>query len=626
MVPSILSVGTAALACIGGVSAKQWHLSDTYDATNFFDKFTFFSDSDPNGGHNVYQTREKATELGLAKFENGEVYLGPDTTNVLSENTGRPSVRLQSAITYNHGLFIARFSHLPKAACGSWPAFWTVGGSWPNDGEIDIIEGWNLQTTNAPAFHVGSSSKFGQCKLDGADQISTVKTGNCDNTFSDDTQFTNQGCTGYDTTSPYGSSEGGVYALEWTEEYIKLFAWKWDSVPANIDSSEPNTDSWGKPNMFLKNNDCNIDNHFIDQTIIINLAFCGNPVGNPDVWGAACKAKTGFDTCNAYVSAKPKDFAETYFKIKDIRYYKTVKSTTPSGSSSSSVSGHSSAAIHSTSTRPVVATTRRSQSSHPVVTSTAASAGSDAAMTTSVVYTTHVHTVTSCAPTVTNCPVGAVVTKTIALSTTICPVTEAQATATGSSPGSPGSNNDQPTTVTRTTTKVRTVTRCPASVTNCPATLPTKPVVAATTHSTSVKPVVVSSSSIAAVTLSSRPPSLSASSYWPPAAPSVTTSTHKVPTKPVETAAETHSAPPQSVPPQSVPPQSAPQESAPGLPTTLVVAPPVNTPVPTPATTPKASTGSSSAGSQSEVPVPGGASKMGVSFTLIIGVVAALMV
>lgn len=41
--PSLRSVGAAALACVGSVSAKQWYLADTYDATNFFDKFTFFS-------------------------------------------------------------------------------------------------------------------------------------------------------------------------------------------------------------------------------------------------------------------------------------------------------------------------------------------------------------------------------------------------------------------------------------------------------------------------------------------------------------------------------------------------------------------------------------------------------
>ena len=42
MAPSLLSIGAAALACAGSVSAKKWYLDDSYDATNFFDKFNFF--------------------------------------------------------------------------------------------------------------------------------------------------------------------------------------------------------------------------------------------------------------------------------------------------------------------------------------------------------------------------------------------------------------------------------------------------------------------------------------------------------------------------------------------------------------------------------------------------------
>ncbi|OBS29121.1 hypothetical protein FPOA_03058 [Fusarium poae] len=44
--------------------------------------------------------------------------------------------------------------------------------------------------------------------------------------------------------------------------------------------------------------------------------------------------------------------------------------------------------------------------------------------TTSTVYSTKTYTVTQCPPTVVNCPVGHVTTETIAVSTTICPVTE----------------------------------------------------------------------------------------------------------------------------------------------------------------------------------------------------------
>jgi hypothetical protein len=53
--------------------------------------------------------------------------------------------------------------------------------------------------------------------------------------------------------------------------------------------------------------------------------------------------------------------------------------------------------------------------------------------TTSVVYTTVIYTVTSCAATVTNCPakLGQVTTDTILLYTTVCPVTETEGSSSG---------------------------------------------------------------------------------------------------------------------------------------------------------------------------------------------------
>ncbi|KAM0381830.1 hypothetical protein ACHAQC_011996, partial [Fusarium culmorum] len=110
--------------------------------------------------------------------------------------------------------------------------------------------------------------------------------------------------------------------------------------------------------------------------------------------------------------------------------------------------------------------------------------------TTSTVYTTNVRTVTSCAPGVPDCPATPhVTTETIAISTTICPVTEQQTKpATEEQPTKPatkpvtggqsGAGSTQPavpstteyTTSTVYTTNVRTVTSCAPDVPDCPAT------------------------------------------------------------------------------------------------------------------------------------------------------------
>ncbi|KAF4338466.1 hypothetical protein FBEOM_7611 [Fusarium beomiforme] len=154
---------------------------------------------------------------------------------------------------------------------------------------------------------------------------------------------------------------------------------------------------------------------------------------------------------------------------------------------------------------------------------------------TSTVYTTEIKTITSCGPEVTNCPATSgtpvVVTETVAISTTICPVTE---TLTGDKPGqtkpteggdkpsntqpagekptgdkpakttegsSPNATTDVPqehttivtsydSTSTIYSTEVKTITSCGPEVTNCPVTAGTPAVVTETVAvSTTICPV-----------------------------------------------------------------------------------------------------------------------------------------
>jgi hypothetical protein len=132
MAPSLLKIGALALAAVGEVSANQWYLDETYDHTNFFEKFNFFQsryntgvpeDIDPTHGYVQYMNQSKAWELGLINYVDGEVVIGVDHKSTLDpDGTGRPSVRVESKKLYTQGLFVARFSHLPTAMCGVWPA------------------------------------------------------------------------------------------------------------------------------------------------------------------------------------------------------------------------------------------------------------------------------------------------------------------------------------------------------------------------------------------------------------------------------------------------------------------------------------------------------------------------
>ncbi|KAH7326159.1 hypothetical protein B0I35DRAFT_508421 [Stachybotrys elegans] len=572
MAPSFLTVGTAVLAYAGNAAAKKWYLEDTYDVTNFFDKFNFFESNFTTGSYN---------DVDPTSGFGDEIFIGADRHSVLRGVgfPGRDSVRIESKARFNHGLLVSRFTHLPEAQCGVWPAVWTFGQDWPNDGEIDFYEGWNDQAFNEPVFHVGDSAVHGECVLDSnsLEQSSWVKTGVCDNLYQNPPwQWQGQGCISQDTKGPWASSTGGIFAVEWTSDYIKLFSWAWGSEPADIDSDEPDTSSWGMPSVWLKNSRCNIDNHFANQKLVMNINFCGIPPQLPETWGQSCAQKTRDDNCQNYIAKNTQSLQGVYYKIKDVRYFSGTKpavSSTTSSTSTTSVSSTLSTSIvstttestsvestttsasttsvsstlstsiestttdvasstestaestsESTSTETIVSTsdvetitsnvststststsatfstTHYTNSSVPATSSTVsntnflstslAAPGSSslsaslstplsdpaapttsvatlptttAEMTISTAFTTTIYTVTKCPPWV-NCPKdGYVTTETIALYTTICPVSEAKPTAKTTLTHSSGSE-----TITATVTNTYTISKCPPSVHNCP--------------------------------------------------------------------------------------------------------------------------------------------------------------
>lgn len=136
MAPSLSKIGAAVLACSTSVAAIQsYQLFDSYNASNFFDKFDFFeskygtanyNDVDPTSGYINYRSQQDANDLGLIAYQGEEIFMGVNHKDVLNNTDpngkGRDSVRIESKARYTHGLFIADFTHLPKPTCGVWPA------------------------------------------------------------------------------------------------------------------------------------------------------------------------------------------------------------------------------------------------------------------------------------------------------------------------------------------------------------------------------------------------------------------------------------------------------------------------------------------------------------------------
>ena len=243
--------------------------------------------------------------------------MGVDTTSVAS-GRGRNSVRITSKKSYNAGsLIILDLSHMPGSVCGTWPAFWTVGPSWPNNGEIDIIEGVNTQSYNHYAVHTSSG-----CSISNTGMFSgSIETQDCDVNAAG--QPNNAGCSIVTSdTSSYGdgfnAGRGGVYATEFTPSAISIWFFPRSAIPADITSGSPNPSGWGNPHASF-GSPCNIGQIVKQQQIVFDTTFCGDWAGS--VWStdATCSAKAG--TCQDFVQNNPSAFKESYWSINSLRVY-----------------------------------------------------------------------------------------------------------------------------------------------------------------------------------------------------------------------------------------------------------------------------------------------------------------
>lgn len=118
-------------------------LADDYSGEAFFRSFEFFTDADPTNGLVKYKSITDANATGLAGLMSGPnatnaIYMAVDASKEAPE--GRDSVRVSSKKSYQHALVVADILHMPASTCGSWPAFWMVGDSWPNDGKSERSE------------------------------------------------------------------------------------------------------------------------------------------------------------------------------------------------------------------------------------------------------------------------------------------------------------------------------------------------------------------------------------------------------------------------------------------------------------------------------------------------------
>ncbi|KAI0033916.1 concanavalin A-like lectin/glucanase domain-containing protein [Vararia minispora EC-137] len=257
-------------------------LVQNYTGSDFLDtsKWSYFTGTDPTNGMVNYLSLKEAKAAGLVKVgSNNQTTISVESGN-LPSGQNRKSVRISANEKWGKGLIIADFAQMPYG-CGVWPAFWTVGANWPDDGEIDIIEGVNKMANNQLTLHTGSSGT--SCTTDtNPGLINGVPAflGNVLGTTCASSDGNNAGCSFSDpdptSFGPGFNSVGGrVITVVRDDMGIRMWSWRRSDVPADILAGKPNPDLWSSATAYWSSVTCNFDEHFADQTIVLNTDVAG---------------------------------------------------------------------------------------------------------------------------------------------------------------------------------------------------------------------------------------------------------------------------------------------------------------------------------------------------------------
>jgi hypothetical protein len=181
-------------------------------------------------------------------------------------------------------------------------------------GKKDIIEGVNMQTSNVMTLYT-----TGTCTINGTGQTGSLATTNCS---------TAEGCSVEGSTDSYGtefnSLNGGVYAMLWTDEAIRLWFFPRSSIPESITNGDPDPGSFGVPLAnFEPTSPCNLQQEIKNHKIVFDTTFCGDwatdsftdsncPMSDPS---------SAIRSCAVYVATNPFMYREAYWEINSIRIY-----------------------------------------------------------------------------------------------------------------------------------------------------------------------------------------------------------------------------------------------------------------------------------------------------------------
>ncbi|RDW78926.1 putative GPI anchored endo-1,3(4)-beta-glucanase [Aspergillus mulundensis] len=414
-----------------------YKLQESWEGEKILNHFNFFDGADPTNGFVTYVNQSYAETAGLVKTtDSGSLYLGVDYETVLTaDGPGRESVRIESNEYYDQGLYVVDIQHMPGSICGTWPAFWTVGPDWPTDGEIDIIEGVNKHEANEIVLHTS-----GTCDVGGGFNMTGTMTSSECGEASGTIGCVVKGQQG-SSGDPFNENGGGVYAMEWQEEYLKIWYFPRSSIPESLAAGTPDVTTFGTPMAHLQGS-CNFKERFTHQKLILDTTFCGDWAGG--VFGdSGCPvsdASNPIQSCVNYVAENPAEYKNAYWELNSIKIYQIGGTAEVAGADSATTS--TAAAAETTAAQSTASSTQNNGGSIEEITTSTHSVTRTETVSTS--HSTETAAATAAATTAASAPsdvdadaANAQTTKTkstsyVTSTTTLCPVESSTASAVAS--------------------------------------------------------------------------------------------------------------------------------------------------------------------------------------------------
>lgn len=203
---------------------------------------------------------------------------GSGTSSGGAAPAGRHSVRVSSKTRFDGGgLFLFDVRHAPTG-CGAWPSIRLADDDNAADddhgGSIEVMRGTNLGAAgNGVSLHTGGGCDFS----DRARNMSGVAT-------SVDCAAGIQGCgvAGNASTfgKPFNDGGGGVVALEWRAEGIRMWQFPRRDIPRDVRSGQsPDPSSWGQALADFPDTGCDVAGRFRNQSVQLDLNLCGEAAG-----------------------------------------------------------------------------------------------------------------------------------------------------------------------------------------------------------------------------------------------------------------------------------------------------------------------------------------------------------